>query len=114
VYGTPSAKLDRTGRIVVALTNPSLSAVIVARVTAGGQFDATFGSGGFFLLSAAQLGCSIAVALDVAIDSAGRIVAGGYCDNQFLVERIRGDNGTLDSSFGFEGVSRGVYSWEFV
>jgi hypothetical protein len=46
---------------------------------------------------------------DIALDSAGRIVVGGYCDNQFLVLRVRGDHGTLDSTFGFQGVSHGIY-----
>jgi len=46
----------------------------------------------------------------VAIDSAGRILAGGSCDSTFLVERIRGDKGILDTSFGVGGYSQGIYA----
>jgi uncharacterized delta-60 repeat protein len=103
------AKLDRAGRILVIASPADADGVILARVTSAGQFDSTFGSSGFFSLSAGDLSCTLVAVGDIALDSAGRIVVGGYCDNQFLVVRIRGDNGTLDTSFGFQGVSHGIY-----
>ena len=110
ISGSTGATLDRAGRIVVALTRSDTGGVVVARVGTNGQIDPTFGSTGFFLLSAAAASCTTAAACGVAVDSAGRIVASGSCDNQFLVERIRGDTGALDLSFGSGGISHGIFA----
>ena len=58
--------------------------------------------------------CTSAVALALAFDSAGRIVAAGNCNGvsavEFLLMRLFGDDGSLDTSFGFGGFSHGAYS----
>lgn len=110
ITGLSSATLDRAGRILVTLARSDTGGVVVARVGTNGQIDPTFGSGGFFLLSAAAASCTTAAACGVAVDSAGRIVATGYCNSQFLVERIRGDTGALDPSFGSGGISHGIFA----
>jgi uncharacterized delta-60 repeat protein len=114
-YGPLVAKFDRAGRIVVVLQTRDASAVLdagmlVARFTADGIADSTFGNGGFYYDTAPGLGCSHLAANDFTIDSAGRILVAGYCDASFLVERIRGDQGILDTSFGIAGRSHGSYN----
>lgn len=45
------AKLDRAGRVLVIASPADADGVVLARVTAAGQFDGTFGTAGFFSLS---------------------------------------------------------------
>ena len=116
-YSLLTAKFDRAGRIVVAMqtqaTNGAPEAgMLVARLTADGKADSSFGNSGFFYDAVGRigLGCTYVASNDFAIDSAGRIVVAGLCDNYFLVERIRGDNGNLDTSFGYLGASYGGFA----
>jgi len=107
-----STRADRAGRMLFALGDP----MAVARVKADGTPDASFGTQGL----STQLTGSCATqgaALGVAVDSAGRILVAGYCDilnngtpvTVFLVERLHGDDGSLDTSFGINGMSFGAF-----
>lgn len=104
-----TAILDRAGRLLVALSDSSANAMLVARVTAAGALDQTFGIGGFASVGA----CAQSASESLAIDSAGRIVVSGYCTVspyiEFVVIRLRGDNGQLDPSFANSGVGIGFY-----
>jgi uncharacterized delta-60 repeat protein len=104
------ARLDPAGRIVVALSTLDNSGMLVARVNPAGTLDSGFGTAGFFYNTAAALSCTKVAASALAFDSAGRILVGGYCDTTFLVERIRGDTGALDTSFGVNGLSHGSFA----
>ncbi len=114
------ATLDRAGRIIVALQgkyNGSQPLMVVARVTASGQLDASFGADNGFARVSFLASCSSIFANAVAVDSAGRILVLGDCDAPavglppvyFIVIRLRGDTGYLDGSFGINGFGLGVY-----
>lgn len=106
--------LDRADRVL--LTGECYSGAVgnyitvVARLTADGTVDETFGSGGFYV-NAAFAACpnSAVRPRALAIDSAGRILVGGTCDGEFGVERLRGDKGTLDTTFGISGLAHGRF-----
>ncbi|HEY2395258.1 MAG TPA: delta-60 repeat domain-containing protein [Rudaea sp.] len=103
-----TALTDRAGRIDVVPGLPG-SGMLVARLTAAGSADATFGDSGFAFNDAPQLPCTSTGATALAIDSAGRIVVAGACDNNIGIERLRGDTGALDTSFGVGGFGHGVF-----
>jgi hypothetical protein len=92
--------------------------MLIARVTSGGSLDSNFGQDNSGFATFSQPGtCSAINARAVDIDSAGRIVVSGYCSSYngttitvFSAVRLRGDNGTLDTSFGASGVSFGQYA----
>ncbi|MEU9994740.1 calcium-binding protein [Streptomyces sp. NPDC050848] len=71
----------------------------VARYTAAGGLDPTFGDGGIAFLTAFG---QPAAALDVAVRSDGRIVAAGYAGGRFAAARLLTD-GTPDTSFDGDG-----------
>jgi uncharacterized delta-60 repeat protein len=115
------ATLDRAGRIVVALQgkyNGGQPLMVVARVTASGQLDASFGADNGFARVSFLSSCSSIFANAVAIDSAGRILVIGDCDAPaeglppvyFIVIRLRGDTGYVDGSFGINGFGLGLYN----
>lgn len=105
--------LDSAGRIVVATSQPDAvhgsSGMLVARINASGGQD-------FFTAIPANAFPASCDYIDqrgkVAIDSAGRILVGGYCssgtNDYFAVVRLRGDTGALDTTFGIGGLS---YGW---
>lgn len=106
-----SIKTDRAGRLLVASHPDTAYGIVVARLSADGVPDSGFGTGG---VSAALLGtCTSVYAVALAVDSAGRILAAGPCGGSggtvFLVVRLRGDHGTLDTSFGIGGYSYGAF-----
>ena len=121
LFTQPATAIDRAGRILVALTGaPSGAAgisdygIVVGRFNADLSPDTSFGSNAFSFTNHFPA-CPTGVgASSIALDSAGRILVAGYCrsDNvfEFGVERLRGDNGALDASFGVGGFSHGSFS----
>ena len=101
--------LDRADRIILtgACTKNGYPTTVVARLTAEGMLDATFGNSGFYVNSNFGACPNLSVIPHaLAIDSAGRILVGGTCDGEFGVQRLRGGGtgaGTLDISFGVAG-----------
>ncbi len=95
--------LQPDGRIVLAGFGGSLFDFAVARFDAAGHLDPAFGSGGIIVTPMG--GENIAFA--VAIQSDGRILAGGYATNavtgrDFAIARYN-FNGALDPTFGVGG-----------
>jgi uncharacterized delta-60 repeat protein len=99
-----SVVIDHHGRIVVAGTDNHSTQFCVARYHRDGSLDRSFSGNGRVRTSFG----AAAGARSVAIDSRGRIVAGGGYGlernhiNSFALARYR-PNGTLDPSFGADG-----------
>jgi uncharacterized delta-60 repeat protein len=117
------AKLDRNGRIVIAMTgiatgqtNPGMA---VVRLFSDGTPDAFFGAQGVSFNSPANCEQG-SEAYALAFDSAGRILVAGVClhsggATELLLERLTGnDEGispwALDTTFGFNGFSHGAFA----
>lgn len=85
-----------------AITLASLAAGALggpaAALAAPGDLDPTFGAGGIFV--AAQTGTEAA---DMALQPDGKIVVAGSGGDHMVVYRLAG-NGTLDASFGGDGI----------
>jgi uncharacterized delta-60 repeat protein len=112
-YGS-SALIDRAGRIVLALTGydtlVSLQGILVGRLNADGSPDDSFYDRGWvFVAPVSACPGGAVTASAVAIDSAGRILVTGRCDDDFIVARFRGDTGAPDSSFGINGIALGLF-----
>jgi uncharacterized delta-60 repeat protein len=96
------------GKIIVvgsADSNVTLDGeVALARYTANGALDPTFGVGGMVMT---DFPLQAAVARAVAVQSDGKIVVDGWVgaglENQFLVMRYN-SNGSLDTGFGNGGI----------
>ncbi len=114
------AKIDAADRLLVAaeVMGPGLSGTGVLRLLTSGAPDTNFsGSGLAYYVPPACSGSGgeNARAAALALDSAGRILAAGSCifsdgTIQFLAERLHGDDGYLDTSFGNSGFSLGVFA----
>jgi uncharacterized delta-60 repeat protein len=113
-YG--KSKLDRAGRIVMSGEGftfaGSIDGMLVVRLEPNGTLDGTFGDAGFSFNSYVSQ-CTRTSAADVAVDTAGRILAVGTCHQSahdvFVVARLRGDTGAVDTSFGFNGYGLGLF-----
>jgi uncharacterized delta-60 repeat protein len=92
--------IDPSGRIVVAGLGPGDS-WLVARYRPNGKLDRSFGEGGAITTPFTDFD----QAESVAIDSQGRIVAGGYAKRDLALARYE-PNGGLDPSFGDGGKVR--------
>ena len=107
--------VDRAGNLTVALhmalTSP-LNGMLVARMNADGSPDMNFGASGF-AFNAAVAQCTTVPSVALALDSAGRVLVGGVCNSPgvagFGLVRLRGDNGSVDTTFGNNGVSQGRF-----
>ena len=106
-----SAALQADGKIVAAgfaiSRNGGVQNFAVARYTANGLLDTTFGNGGKTQIS---FGSCCQSAYKVLVQSDGRIVTIGYAntessDSDFLLARLD-TAGSLDSSFGIGGKVR--------
>ena len=101
-------EVDSDGNIVVAGTtsNGGLSDSFVIRFTAAGTPDATFGSGGYVVISA---GSPYEGINELAIQSDGKIIIAGDAyngsDNDISIIRLNTD-GSLDTSFSADGKVR--------
>ncbi|GBF06108.1 hypothetical protein DAERI_070106 [Deinococcus aerius] len=120
---TPSGSLDATfgtgGRVTTAMTSGGAADAIhalalqggkivaaggegdfkVARYTASGALDASFGSGGKV---SSVFGGNIATANALAVDAQNRLVLAGQSQNDTAAVRLT-ENGALDPSFGDGG-----------
>jgi len=116
-YFTPqSVKVDRAGRLLVA-TRPTQTILggpylFVVRLTPDGVLDAGIGTTGMFQVPVPL--CGDATANAITLDSAGRILVAGVCnvsvsEQVFLVARLNGVDGSLDTSFGVNGFSYGAF-----
>ncbi len=101
--------IDSNGRIVVAgytVTTPEdedeISAFLVARYTANGALDATFGTGGF-TATPFNGGSGEAKITAIAIDSSGRIVATGNLYPAAMALARYTPEGLLDPTFDGDG-----------
>lgn len=110
-----AATVDRSDRIVIAY-EVGAKTIHTVRLNANGTPDLTFGAGmGISIVDATTCIGKLNIR-GVAIDSAGRILVAGWCEAlvagsyYFVVVRLRGDTGALDSSFGAGGVSLGWFN----
>lgn len=106
--------LQPDGKIVICSNSNSPSSffdteVMVSRYNSNGSLDATFGTNGTFNYSVVT-GYNLAVGIQLQPD--GKIVTAGICNdfsgvtnNEIFLLRLNA-NGTLDSSFGMNGISR--------
>jgi hypothetical protein len=88
--------------------------MVVARVTADGHLDSSFGADLGFARFSISGDCAAIFANAVDIDSAGRILVAGTCGaspgvNYFIVLRLR-DDGYIDGSFGINGYGLGAFA----
>lgn len=94
-----AATIDAQGRIVVVgeVLEPTGGRrdSLVARFTAGGELDGSFGNGGVVIRNFGSSFNRDDRATSVAIDAQGRIVVAGQATGTFFVARFN-DNGSLD------------------
>jgi uncharacterized delta-60 repeat protein len=80
---------------------------MVVRLNSDGSFDSAFGSGGVVLQQLGSGGGGYSDINSLAIQADGKIVAAGAAgvasQQEFLVARLDGSNGSFDSSFGSGG-----------
>jgi uncharacterized delta-60 repeat protein len=92
------------GRIAVAGSVNGMGAV--ARLTAGGAFDTSFGTGGLVVTRLSQpLGTVL------ALKGGGVLVAGGD-GSRFVAARLTG-SGAFDTSFGVNGMSKVDFGYDY-
>ena len=105
--------IDSEGRVVAAgvtkLKGSQRTALALARIRPGGTLDPTFGTAGTVVTSFSPSPQSDG-ALTLAIDSAGRIVTGGFAGEtqrygSFLALARYEPDGILDPSFGTSGLA---------
>lgn len=119
----PGVTLDRAGRILIAVqasihsNGKDIWGMAVMRLLSDGSVDPSFGDGQIAFQPFADFckGTQGARAYALALDSAGRILVAGTCNvsntiYNFLVTRLFGDTGGLDTSFGIAGRSYGVFA----
>ena len=117
--GIGKATMDRAGRVLVPLHGTYnggvifINGMLVARLKANGAPDPDFAGTGFSF-SADTSHCDYGKANALSLDSAGRILVAGDCIagdlGYFIVERLRGDSGAPDASFGVNAYSLGSYA----
>lgn len=103
--------LQPDGKIVICgnrITGLFTSAATVTRVKANGTLDSTFGTNGTWAYSVMLGGQNMAIG--VAVQPDGKIVAGGMANNgtdtgKLFVVRLN-SNGTLDNTFAGTGVGQ--------
>ena len=107
--GIDSLHRPIVGGIAYVAGNPNASSTMaLARFTAAGVADATFGSSG--KVSAPLAGCSEATLNGLAVDRSNRVFAAGYCKisvpivAQELALVHFNTNGGLDATYGNNGM----------
>lgn len=114
--GISGIKIDGAGRIFIATTGTrtvignTYIGMAVVRLLPSGTPDPGFGTLNGVSYQTFLSPCDGgAYARALALDSAGRIVVAGHCTtasiNKGFVERLHGDDGTLDTTFGSNGYS---------
>lgn len=92
--------IDASNRIVIAgyAISSGIHQIAVARYTANGTLDGSFGTSGVVLYDIPS--GDIDHGLGVAIQADGQIVVAGNAGNEVLVMRLNGTDGSLDTTFG--------------
>lgn len=92
--------IDASNRIVIAgyAISSGIHQIAVARYTANGTLDGSFGTSGIVLYDIPS--GDIDHGLGVAIQADGQIVVAGNAGNEVLVMRLNGTDGSLDTTFG--------------
>ena len=80
------------------------SSFVIARLTADGTFDPTFGNGGVVPLVTSEASWKDGGGGDVLVQADDRIVAGGLLNGDLLIARLARD-GALDAGFGSGGIT---------
>ncbi len=101
-----SLAIQSDGKIVGGGTNNGEGEFELARYNTNGSLDTSFGTNG--VVTTAISGTISAVIDSIAIQSNGQIVTGGFAttisgSNEFALARYN-SNGTLDTSFGTNGI----------
>jgi uncharacterized delta-60 repeat protein len=109
-YAEPLAAIIQDSKILVAgnfMFPNNYNAILLARFVRNGALDSTFGSNGIVLMSQPYE----AMASDIALQSDGKIVVSisSIDDSYYRVARFDG-NGTLDTTFGLNGIAELNYS----
>jgi uncharacterized delta-60 repeat protein len=106
VYAQPALALQPDGKIVAACGLSRPNRFGLARYTADGKLDPTFGEGGKVRTRFGRFGAAErSVARDVALTPNGKILVAGSISGDFALARYNRD-GSLDTSFGEDGVVR--------
>ncbi len=110
-----SVALLNDDSIIVAgtgITPAGVGTISMLKLTANGALDTSFNSSGKLAVTYD----ANSAAASVAVDSAGRFLVGGYSsptgssnDDNFLVLRVN-PNGSLDGTFGDQGIVRTVFA----
>lgn len=106
--------LQMDGKIIVAgniranTSPPFKYHCAMVRYNMDGSLDNNFGIGGIVTTIVDSSEDGIA---SVSLQPDGKIVAGGYAGNQFLLIRYK-DDGTLDDNFGMGGIVLTSIEWE--
>jgi uncharacterized delta-60 repeat protein len=106
---TTQVAIDGSGRIDVAgQSTVGTGGAVVARYLANGALDSTFGTGGY----AGPL--PLGYALGVALQSTGQIVVYGGVSGLTQAQLVRlNTDGSLDTTFGTNGVYNESRTWAF-
>ena len=92
----PDGKIVTGGNFRQSFSSPSSADAKVLRFNADGTLDSSFGSSGRVLISSPTISEAVNV---IALLPDGRVVAGGYSGQDFLVMRFNA-NGSSDTTFG--------------
>jgi uncharacterized delta-60 repeat protein len=112
-FGAMAVALQGDGKLVAAGNAGSLfggNAFGIARFNSDGSLDGTFGSAGLAIANFYYW--EQADARAVAIQADGKIVVGGSAAGQFVLARFNPD-GTLDPTFGSDGLTRPAYGYAY-
>lgn len=92
--------IDSSNKILVAgfSINGSSHTIAVARFTANGTLDGSFGTSGVKLIDIPST--DIDQGLGIAIQADGNIVVAGKSQSNIVVARLNGSDGSLDATFG--------------
>ena len=99
-----SISVQKDGKIIIG-GNTHLNgnaAFVLARYTTDGKLDETFATGGKFI---DDFGVQNNQLKSIAIQTDGKILAGGSIDNTFAIIRYNTD-GSLDKTFGINGLQK--------
>ncbi len=107
-----SIKLQNDGKIIAvgSYGNIKIGEVALVRYNSDGSFDSTFGNNGIVLTPTPD---SASVGYSLKLQDDGKIVVGGTDkDRSFLILRYN-NNGSLDSTFGENGLKEDKYGVPF-
>lgn len=96
----PDGKIIAAGGVKANLNPPFQYHSLIVRYNADGTPDTSFGTGGIVITIADSNEDGIS---SIVLQPDGKIIAGGYAWNQFLLMRYQTD-GTLDTTYGTGGI----------